>query len=300
MEENVGVYRHLLFELPDVHMLRVATVIAGAVFGTVTTWVLSPLSGVQATIIGGLVTSLFFYILPAVLSGEIVSRFGGVTGRWTYLMALVDQGSLFLFTGTVVIAESIIVESVQEAWQLLWLGLATVFVINVVMVAAARGRRTIHRNLPYALIFPGFLIGAFHVFIGRLIGIRKVLYLQNSILFIVSAVLLFITLLIFDFLLRANVDGLSVLDFPSAIILGEEQRLAGGITTEVYHQALHIEQEDGDTLRYNIPWVHPGPVEGFGGGRLTEELIDADTFFLHIPSDHSLDMADPAEGRARR
>lgn len=295
MEDNVDIFRWFMFEIPGEREMMGVTVALGVVLGVISTWLLSPASTIRANIIGGLIIVLFFYLLPMVLTGEVTSRLGDVTRRWTYFMAVIDQLVLFAFVVIAVVADSILVENVQEAWQLLWLGIATVFMVNVVMVVGARGRQRRWRSVGYALMTPVFLLAAFHIFIGQLVGIPKTLYLQNSVLFLISAVFLFLMIGLYDFLIRANVENLSAADFPSVIILGGEKEISGGITTEVYHQVLHVKQDAGDELRYNIPWVHPGPVEGFGGGRLTEKLIDDDTFFLHIPSDHSLDLASPED-----
>lgn len=289
MKDNVDFYRRFVVELPNLMEFRFIVVFFGFAAGSISTWVLSPTTSVSFNLLGGFVVSLLFYILPAFISAEVLHRVGHITGQWAYLVAVMDQVMVFFFALAIAISTSV------TAWQIMWLGLALIYITNIFLVVMARGRGGLYVNLLYALLFPGILIGSFHLLIGRLIGIPRTIYLQNSILFLVGAVLLLLTIWMYDFLLRANVEGLSGADFTSVLILGEERALSGGVSTDARHQALHIEQEAGEVLRYTIPWVHPGPVEGFGGGRLTQELIEQDTFFLHVPSNHALDLADPAD-----
>ncbi|MFB6294497.1 MAG: DUF2070 family protein, partial [Candidatus Nanohaloarchaea archaeon] len=236
---------------------------------------------------GAAVAALFFYILPAFLAAEVTARGTGIQRQLTYLMGIADQVIVVFFAITIPFTDS-----AAEAWQVMWLGLATVYLANLVMVLMARGRRKIHWNLLYPLIYPGIVLAAFHVFIGQLVGIPSTLYLQNSVFFLVSAVLLLLTIANYTFIMHANID-MSALDFFPGVILGEKKELPSGIHTDVHHSALHIDNGTGYT--FTVPWVHPGPVDGFGGGHLTAELIDTDTFPLHIPSYHTLDLSDPAD-----
>lgn len=286
MSDNLDFYRRLMVRPPGLYALRVGVVVLAVVLGSISAFVLFRSFGISADLSGAAIAVLFFYLLPAVVTAEVISRLAAITKQWTYLMVILSEGAIFLFALIIPFADSSV-----EAWQIMWLGLATVYLIDLTMVVLAKGKRRFHMNLVYPLIYPGILIVVFHLFIGRLIGIQKVTYLQNSVLFLVSAFLLTLTIGFFEFLMRANIRGMSALDFFSTIILDEERSLDQGVETDVTHQALHI--GNGQHLSFNIPWLHPGPVEGFGGGRLTTELIDADTFFLHVPSYHTLDLADP-------
>ncbi len=290
MSDNVDIYKRLLFRPPGLKYLMAAIVVVGAVFGTVSAFVLFRSFGLSSSLAGAAVAALFFYILPSFIAAETVSQIAGITRNMTYITSLLDQATVFLFSLMIPFADSS-----GEAWQVMWLGLATVYLINLLMVVVARGRKRFSLNLAYPLIYPVWLLGWFHFFIGRLIGIPSSAYLQNSVLFLLSAGLLVLAILMFEFLIRANVTGLSALDFISTLVFDEEYALDGGVETAVPHQALRV--DNGDSLTFTVPWLHPGPVEGFGGGRLTAELIDADadTFFLHIPCYHSLDLADPAD-----
>ncbi|MDY6766274.1 MAG: DUF2070 family protein, partial [Candidatus Nanohaloarchaea archaeon] len=287
MSDNVDFYRRFLIRPPRLRVLVPATAALGVVFGVISVFLLSPVSSVGVNLVGAAVAALFFYTLPAFLSAEITARGTGIQRQLTYLMGIADQVIVFFFAVTIPFTDS-----AAEAWQVMWLGLATVYLANLTMVLMARGRRKLHWNLLYPLIYPVFVLAAFHLFIGQLVGIPRTLYLQNSVFFLISAVLLLITIANYTFIMHANID-MSALDFFPAVILGEEKELPGGIHTDVHHATLQV--ENGAEHTFTVPWVHPGPVDGFGGGRLTSELIDADTFPLHIPSYHTLDLADPAD-----
>ncbi|MDY6766332.1 MAG: DUF2070 family protein, partial [Candidatus Nanohaloarchaea archaeon] len=286
MSDNVDFYRRFLIRPPETRVLAAATVVLSAVFGAASVFLLSPVSSVRLNLVGAGVAALFFYLLPAVLAAEITTRGAGLQRQFTYLMGLADQVIVFFFAVTIPFTDT-----AAEAWQVMWLGLATVYLANLVMVLMVRGRRSLHWNLLYPVIYPAIVLVTFHVFIGQLVGIPKTLYLQNSVFFIVSAGLLLLTIANYTFIMHANID-MSALDFFPAVVLGEKRELPGGIHTDVHHSALHI-HNDTDHV-FTVPWVHPGPVDGFGGGHLTAELTSDGSFPLHIPSYHTLDLADPA------
>lgn len=286
MSDNVDFYRKLLFRPPPPRKLAAITVLLGIFYGVGSTLALSPSSDLEVNILGAFIAAVFFYIVPALLSSETVSRIGGVSRKWAYMMAIFDLTIVFLFSLLIPFTDS-----GAEAWQILWLGLATVYLANLLMVLLARGQQSVLMNIAYPFIYPGTVLIMFHVTVGQLVGIPGSIYIRNSILFLVSAFLLLLTVGIYNFLLRGNIR-LSTLEFFPALVLGEQRALPGGIETDVFQQMLEV--DNGEKIRFNIPWVHPGPVAGFGGGRLTSELIDEDVFMLHIPSYHTLDLTDPA------
>ncbi|MFB6265630.1 MAG: DUF2070 family protein [Candidatus Nanohaloarchaea archaeon] len=288
MSDNFDFVKKIIIAPPEPRKMALIAVFLGFLFGAVSTFVLSPSSSIEANVIGGLVASVFFYVIPAILSAEVTGRFAGLSRKYTYVMSIVDQVFVFLFSLVIPFTET-----VGEAWQVLWLGLATVYVFNLVMVLPARPRDNLVLDISFPLIFPGWTLFAFHLFIGRLVGIPRLLYLQNSVFFIISALLALLTLALFNVIIRSNIS-LSAFDFSSALILHEEMELEEGVERDVYHQSFSVGNEDGETV-YNVPWLHPGPVEGVGGGRLTSELVKEGGFMLHVPSYHTLDLSRPQD-----
>lgn len=284
MSDNVDWAEVIMFRPPGPRYLLAGMLVLGAVFGTVSEIVLAPTAGIWGSVVDAMISALFFYVVPAVAAGELTGRLAGITRNWTYVMAILDQIVLFLFTLVIPFADS-----VGVAWQIFWLGLATLYLINLLMTILALGASRLPLSLAYSAIFPGLVLLSFHLFIGRMIGIPGTLYLQNSVLFVVSGVLLLITFGLYTVILKANTD-LTIGEFFSTLILDEEHKLDGNIRADVVHQVLEL---DGGEFHFNVPWIHPGPVEGFGGGRITAHLIDEDAFFLHVPSYHTFDLADP-------
>lgn len=288
MKDNLDVFRNVVFRIPTLRTLIGVLLGGGIVFGVLSTVLLARQTSMQVSLLPLLLVPLLFYILPALLSTEAIFRGTTITREWAALTAIIDEGVLFLFAVVLYFTDS-----ASEAWQVMWLGLATIYFINLLLILMARGREGHTRNLVAGLVFPLSILFLFHLTVGRILDIPNILYLQNSAFFLVSAFLLLLTSLILDFLVKANVKEMSLLDFTSAIVLGDEQELMEGVETDVRQQAFVI--DNGEQLQFTVPWLHPGLIAGLGGGKLTDRLIDEDTFMLHVPSDHTLDLADPAD-----
>lgn len=287
MSDNFDFVKRFVFMPPDPRKLAAGIVFLGILLGSVSVFFLSPSSSLGVNLVGAAVASIFFYVAPSLLSAEFTAFLGNLSRRWTYVMSVLDQFTVFFFSFMIPFTES-----VGEAWQLLWLGLATVYLINLLMVLVARGGKNILVSVSLPLIYPVWTLAAFHLFIGRLVGIPGSLYVQNFVLFIISAFLLLLTMFLYDVIIGSNIS-LSAFDFSSAVILHEDLALEEGVETDVHHQSFRVENGSGTT--YNVPWVHPGPLEGIGGGRLTSVLIDEDSFMFHVPSYHTINLSDPED-----
>ncbi|MDY6778092.1 MAG: DUF2070 family protein [Candidatus Nanohaloarchaea archaeon] len=289
MSDNVDFYKNFIFTLPREGTIIAATAATGIVLG-ITSFLLVGALTVTPDPFFLIAAPFLFYLIPAFLSAEGMTVIGRVRRRFTYLNAIIDQVVVFLFA-VILLATS----TFGEAWQIFWLGLATIYLINLLYTSLIRGRGKYPLNLLLPLIFPLTLLLFFHLTIGRSIGIPGQAYIQNLSFFIASGFLLLLTLGIYQFIIDANVEDVSVYDFFSTIITGEKRYIKGSMNVDVPHQAFHIQQDDRE-LTYNIPWLHPGPVAGFGGGRLTTELIQRDDgFMLHVPSYHTLDLSNPED-----
>jgi putative membrane protein len=80
----------------------------------------------------------------------------------------------------------------------------------------------------------------------------------------------------------------------------KQESLDLGYPTNPEVQSLNIKNNGGETV-LTVPWIHPGPLEGFGGGRVTSKIINKlnkggdEGFFLHVPSTHKSDPANPED-----
>lgn len=104
--------------------------------------------------------------------------------------------------------------------------------------------------------------------------------------------------LFIEWLLDANVETVGGLEITSKLVQREHLHLGLGFPAEPTVQTLAVETGDRRTA-VAAPWVHPGVVEGIGGGRLSRNLLERlndasqNGFFFHVPCTHRSDSADP-------
>ncbi|MFB6200199.1 MAG: DUF2070 family protein, partial [Candidatus Nanohaloarchaea archaeon] len=102
-----------------------------------------------------------------------------------------------------------------------------------------------------------------------------------------------------EYLFKSNVSNVSAIWLTSALFQKKQEELDLGYRSRPEVQSLEISNESGE-FSFCIPWIHPGPLEGFGGGRATSDIIEklnekAEGFFLHVPSTHKSDPTDPKD-----
>jgi putative membrane protein len=104
--------------------------------------------------------------------------------------------------------------------------------------------------------------------------------------------------LFIEWLLDANVEAVGGLEITSKLVQREHLHLGMGFPMEPTVQTLAVETGEERTV-VAAPWVHPGIVEGIGGGRLSRNLLERlndgsqNGFFFHVPCTHRSDSADP-------
>jgi putative membrane protein len=103
--------------------------------------------------------------------------------------------------------------------------------------------------------------------------------------------------LFIEWLLDANVEAVGGLEITSKLVQREHLHLGMGFPMEPTVQTLAVETDEKTVVA--APWVHPGIVEGIGGGRLSWNLLERlndenqNGFFFHVPCTHRSDSADP-------
>jgi putative membrane protein len=100
-----------------------------------------------------------------------------------------------------------------------------------------------------------------------------------------------------NYLIKSNTD-VSAFTLTSGILQNNREALDLGFEAEPDVQTLEI--DNGERLTLAAPWVHPGPLGGFGGGQLSGTVINelnerGNGFFLHVPCTHEEDLADPED-----
>ncbi len=293
--DNVDIFKKVIFKIPDVKSILSIIVGAGLIY-SITTYLSfqafapNPVRWIVIPFI-----ALFVYIGPAILSGEVLHRvLPDYPRNWGYFLAMCNQVLLFIYSLVLTFSDSIV-----TTWNVIWLGLITVYLSNFFVLLLSVGFENLRKISLTGLVQPLTILIAFHVFLGRYLEIPFVLYLMNFAFLLVMGVLLVVAFAIFDYLIGSNVSNVSVLQLASGLLQKRQEALDLGFPARPDVQALRLENQDS-TLDISIPWVHPGPLEGFGGGKLTTHIIDAindegQGFFLHVPSTHQSDPADPRD-----
>ena len=293
--DNIDVFKKVIFSIPDFRKLIAGVIVSAVVYSIIgflllqafyqqISWVLIPF------------VAFFVYILPAITSGEALYHvLEDYPRRWGYFLAMCNQAILFVFSLILSLSGSIV-----AMWNIIWLGLITVYLSNFFVLLLSVGYQRLRRVGLMSLLQPLLILGAFHIFLGRYLQIPVTLYLLNFGFLLVMGLLLLISFAIFDYLIGSNVANVSVLQLVSGLLQKRQEALDLGFPAEPDVQTLSIQNKTSD-LTVSIPWIHPGPLEGFGGGKITKHIIDlindgdSEGFFFHVPSTHQSDPADPRD-----
>ncbi|MFB6215820.1 MAG: DUF2070 family protein, partial [Candidatus Aenigmatarchaeota archaeon] len=215
--------------------------------------------------------------------------------RWGYFLGLANQLIIFVYSLILTGANNFV-----NAWNIFWIGIITVYLSSFFVLLLSLGYRHVKKISLLSLIQPLFILAAFHISIGWMLEIPLYMYVINLGVLLIALLVLMISFGIFEYLVGANVSNISVIGLTSGLLQKKQVALDLGYPSRPDVQTLEIENQSGKT-RIAIPWIHPGPLEGFGGGQVTSRIIDylnvnGDSgFFLHVPSTHRSDPADPED-----
>lgn len=293
--DNLDIWKKVIFNIPSTKKIIGITVILGIIYSVLVYLGLklfTPIS-IHGSIV--LFIAAFVFILPAVVSAELFHRFiPKYPRKWGYFLAFCNVTVLFVYSMILTGANNFL-----NAWNILWLAITTVYLSNFLVLMLTIGYQYIKSISLLSLAQPLLILGAFHIFLGRSLEIPFLNYLTNFAVLLFTAVLLIIAFLVIEFLLKANVRNVSVLQLSSGLLQKTQETLDLGYYTKPDVQTLKIENQTGET-EIAIPWIHPGPMEGFGGGRVSTKIIEklnqkGKGFFFHVPSTHKSDPANPQD-----
>jgi len=298
--DNVDIFKKIVFHIPNTRKVIAVTILLGLVYGGI-------FFGFMEAFAGNLIDPSYFvlqlipliglmiFIAPSMISGELLYRFiPDYPRKWGYFLALCNQAIIFVYSLIFSGADNFTV-----AWNIVWLGVTTVFLGNFLVLLLTVGYRYIHRISLTGAVQPLLILSAFHILLGQFLIIPLPLYILNIGILILAGILLLVVFGAAEYLLAANVSNVSVLSLASALLQKKQETLEMGYPTRPEVQTLEVENEEGK-LTAAAPWIHPGPLEGFGGGQITGNIIeslngDDEGFFLHVPSTHKADPADPED-----
>lgn len=293
--DNVDIFKKVIFGIPELRKILAVIVGLGLFYSAITLLSFSAFADQALSWVIVPFLALFIYIGPAVASGEVLYRvLPDYPRRWGYFLAMSNQAVLFVFSLVLTASDSIV-----TTWNIIWLGLISVYLSNFFVLLLSVGYEHLRKISLTSLLQPLLILGAFHVFLGRYLQIPISLYLLNFGFLLVMGLLLVIAFVIFDYLIGSNVSNVSVLQLASGLLQKRQEALELGFPATPDVQTLSIKNK-GSELTVSAPWIHPGPLEGFGGGKITTHIIDAinddgDGFFFHVPSTHQSDPADPRD-----
>ncbi|OYR91214.1 DUF2070 domain-containing protein, partial [Halorubrum sp. E3] len=196
------------------------------------------------------------------------------------------------------------------------------YLINILVLVISTGIDHYKRILFVGLAEPAALIAAFYALGGSDLGFSTYRHVFAFASLLIAAGFLVLVLLVVDYLIKSNTD-VSAFALTSGLLRNDRESLDLGVEARPSVETFAV--DNGDRLTVAAPWVHPGPLGGFGGGQLSGNLIDALNdgreadgaergrgeaatdggvgaaadgsagFFFHVPCTHKEDLSNPAD-----
>ncbi len=240
--------------------------------------------------------ALMLFLVPGIIASELYHFFlPGYPRKWGYFLSLVNQLIIFMFAALLTFSESF-----ATAWRVIWLGLVTLYINNFFILLLSVGPDHLRNISLLSLVQPVMILSGFHLVLGQFLQISLFAYLTNFLVIIGAGLVLLLAVYITEFLVGSNVSNISILDLAAALLQNKQEKLDLGRPVNPNVQTLEIENKSG-LKKLAVPWLHPGPIEGFGGGQITSQIIESlnegrdEGFFLHVPSNHEMDPSDPRD-----
>lgn len=293
--DNLDIWKKVIFNIPSTSKIIAFTVALGLIYSLFVYLGLNIFTPISIHVSAVFFMAAFMFILPTLISAELFHRYiPDYPRNWGYFLAFCNLTVLFIYSMILTGANNFL-----NAWNILWLAVITVYLSNFLVLMLTIGYKYIKSISLLGLAQPVLILSAFHIFLGRSLEIPFLTYLTNFAVLIFAAVLLTTSFLVIEFLLKANVGNVSVLQLTSGLLQKRQEALDLGYYTKPDVQTLKLENQTDET-EIAIPWIHPGPMEGFGGGRVSTKIIEklnetGKGFFFHVPSTHKSDPANPQD-----
>ncbi len=294
MTDNLDSFQRIVFTLPSTGYSVLGISVAALFFAALTFIGFEEFRSIDLGFVDFLGLAVMVYGLPAVFSAETLQQaFDDYPREWGLLLALCNLVVFGIYTTLMTGADTTI-----NLWNVFWLGLITVYLSNLFVLLLSLGYEHVRGISVTSLLQPALSLVGFHVLMVGYLRIPIGLYITNGLILLFAGFCLVGIVVLFEYLMGANLADISVLNLTSGLIQKREQELDLGYETVVDVQSVTV--ETSETATFVAPWIHPGPLEGFGGGRVTTKIIDrlnadGNGFFFHVPSTHKSDPADPAD-----
>ncbi|WP_144798705.1 DUF2070 family protein [Halorubrum depositum] len=292
--DNVDVFQRLVFSVPPLKAQLPALVALSGVYSLLAFVAFSAFTPLSPEPSSVLPVAVLLFLLPFLFAGELFHRLlPNYPRSWSFFLALVNQFVLFVYS--LVLSGA---NDVGNVWSIVWLLFITIYLINILALVVSTGIDRYKRILLVSLAEPAALIAAFYAFAGGNLGFSTYRHVFAFASLLIAAAFLVSVLALVDYLIRSNTD-VSAFALTSGILRNDRESLDLGVEAEPAVQTLAV--DNGRRLTLAAPWVHPGPLGGFGGGQLSGNLIDALNegddrgFFLHVPCTHKEDLSNPTD-----
>lgn len=296
--DNVEIFKKVIFGLPELKTTLAAYLVLGIVYSGLIFFVIDSLLVELKGLLFIPLLALFLFILPGIVSSELYHLLLPEYPRsWAYFLTTVNQLVIFLFTMAVALSDNVV-----TAWRVVWIGLTTLYINNFFILLLSVGPKWMKRISSLSMVQPLLILGGFHLVLGRYLQISLMAYLSNFLVILGAGIVLLMAIYITDFLVGSNVSNISILHLAAALLQNKQEKLDLGRPVKPDVQTMKISNSSGENTIV-APWVHPGPLEGFGGGRLTNYILEElnkgrkQGFFLHVPSCHQMDPSDPSDSQ---
>ncbi|QGA80153.1 DUF2070 family protein [Candidatus Nanohalobium constans] len=297
MTDNLDIFKKVIFKIPSVRKLSAAIIILSTVYSSLIFVSLNLFTPFGLPLYTIPLIALSAFILPGVLSGELLYRFiPNYPRNWGYFLML-SNISLLAIYGLILAGA----DTFTNAWHIFWLSLTTVYLSNLLVLLLTLGQKYILRITVLALIQPLTILTAFHHFIGARTTLTALNYISGLYIMAIGGFLFLLSIAVAEYLMRSNLKDASVLQLTAGLLQKRQEALDLGYSTKPDVQTLKLSNQASEAS-IAVPWIHPGPLEGFGGGRITSDIIkqlnqDEEGFFFHVPSTHKSDPSDPEDYR---
>lgn len=288
--DNVDIFKKIIFSLPSLRKQIAGILILGSAYSVISYISFDLFAPVELYPMLIPLTAVLLFFIPSFTAGELFYRsLPSYPRNWSYFLALVNQLSLFVYT--LILSGA---NNASNAWSVIWLAFITVCLTNILVLLMSVGMKYLKRILVLSLTQPLILLAVFHMFIGRALDISTYSYIFSFGALLIAAVFLVLLLLIVNYLIRSNTD-VSAFRLTSGLLQNKRESLDLGFDARPNVQTLEV--DNGEELTMAAPWVHPGPLGGFGGGKLSDTVIErlnrneGSGFFLHVPCTHKEDLA---------
>ena len=293
--DNVESFEWIIFRIPDVKTSLAA--IAGLSFVYSFFMYLGFLNFTSLPIEPNMILylAILLFAAPAIIAGEIFSLvLPDYPRHWGYFLVAANQLFTFVFGMILTGANSSV-----NAWRIVWLGLITLFLVTTLVLTLTLGARYIKRIVAVSLIQPFVVLLVGNYYLSPFLQFRLWDYASNAGVLLFAGLVLGALLHVIQYLVGSNVSNVSAFNLTSGLLQKRQQALDLGYPSNPEVHTLQIENDEGKAS-VGIPWVHPGPLGAFGGGELSTTVIDrlnngSNGFFMHVPSNHEADMADPED-----